>query len=300
METAATAREFFSVRAPLPAVRDALRKSRFDLEGQGALQTGFILNLRRREPPASPLLVDGRTVPVVPFPQGTMSLVNLIVGKAAGGKPEAGQAIFYVRRNTFDRLADDLGTIRLVELPLEAGAAADDPVMTQLGACLLPAIERPGQVDEYVVDQIAGAVNTHLASRFGAMKCPPRPSKGGLAPWQLRLAQRMLGEQLDSSSVLAQVAVECRLSTSHFTRAFRRSTGTPPHQWLTRCRVERATEMLRATGLTLSEIALACGFFDQSHFSRVFSQSTGMAPGQWRRLHRAPQHREKDLLLEAC
>ena len=260
-----------------------------------------MLNLRRRESVASELSVCGHSVPVVPFPQGTMCLLNFALDPAAGESCCKDQVIFYIRRSSFDRLADDLGAGRISDLSLTAGAASDDGLMTHLGACLRPAVEQPDQINDLIVDQIAGAVHTHLAQRFGAMKHPPKPGKGGLAPWQLRLAQKTLSEHAESHAILDRVASECRLSISHFIRAFTRSAGMPPHRWLTRCRIERATGLLRASTLTLSEIALACGFFDQSHFSRVFSQSVGMAPGQWRKLHppsaAAARVKEKKALL---
>jgi AraC-like DNA-binding protein len=48
-------------------------------------------------------------------------------------------------------------------------------------------------------------------------------------------------------------------------------------------RVEVAKEKLRNTGLSLSDIALACGFGDQSHLTRVFTRMVGVSPGAWRR-----------------
>jgi transcriptional regulator GlxA family with amidase domain len=49
-------------------------------------------------------------------------------------------------------------------------------------------------------------------------------------------------------------------------------------------RVDRAKDLMRATGTPLAEIAFACGFADQSHFTRMFSQATGMTPREWRRI----------------
>jgi AraC family transcriptional regulator len=73
------------------------------------------------------------------------------------------------------------------------------------------------------------------------------------------------------------------LSVSHFSRAFRRSMGAAPHNWLLTCRVEAAKEKLRDHRLTLSDVALACGFADQSHLTRVFTRIVGVSPGAWRR-----------------
>jgi AraC-like DNA-binding protein len=68
------------------------------------------------------------------------------------------------------------------------------------------------------------------------------------------------------------------LSASYFTRAFRQSLGTAPHQWLLRLRVERAKEQLLNSDASLADIAVGCGFADQSHFTRVFAKQIGVGP----------------------
>jgi AraC-like DNA-binding protein len=82
---------------------------------------------------------------------------------------------------------------------------------------------------------------------------------------------------------LAEVAAQCRLSVGHFTRAFRRSTGTSPHRWIISRRLDRAVAMLANSTLGLADVALMCGFSDQSHFTRLFARNLGMTPGTWRR-----------------
>jgi AraC family transcriptional regulator len=104
---------------------------------------------------------------------------------------------------------------------------------------------------------------------------------GGLTPLQLRRVRDSIDARLGQDISLAQLAGDCGLSTSHFARAFARSTGIPPHRWLTRRRVERAKELMY-TDATLAEIALMCGFSDQSHLTRVFAQVVGVTPGRWR------------------
>ena len=51
---------------------------------------------------------------------------------------------------------------------------------------------------------------------------------GGLAPWQRKRAAEMMRESLDGKIRLADMAHECGLSVSHFTRAFRKITGLSP------------------------------------------------------------------------
>ena len=88
---------------------------------------------------------------------------------------------------------------------------------------------------------------------------------------------------LGGDITLSEVANECGLSLSYFTRAFKQSTGDAPHRWLLRQRFQHAKTLLCETQMSLAEIAIVCGFADQSHFTRVFGAHTGQAPGVWRR-----------------
>ena len=113
-------------------------------------------------------------------------------------------------------------------------------------------------------------------------------ARGALAPWQLKRAEALLSENLSVQVPLGQVAEECGLSIRHLARAFRQSTGVPPHRWLLNRRVQRAKELLPNSKLSLSDVALACGFGDQSHFTRTFTAAVRLSPGVWRRLQSAP------------
>jgi AraC family transcriptional regulator len=88
---------------------------------------------------------------------------------------------------------------------------------------------------------------------------------------------------LEGDVSTADVARECLLSAGHFARAFRRSTGLSPHQWLLRRRIDEAHLLLRDSRLSLAEIARACGFADQSHFTKTYTRLCGTNPGAWRR-----------------
>jgi AraC-like DNA-binding protein len=112
-------------------------------------------------------------------------------------------------------------------------------------------------------------------------------SVSGLAPWQLRRAKEMLQTDLSENLSLDNIAAACRLSVSHFARAFKYSTGLPPHQWLINARIELARSLLVKSRTPLVDIAGMCGFADQSHFSRVFGRFVGTSPGAWRRAQMA-------------
>ena len=110
-----------------------------------------------------------------------------------------------------------------------------------------------------------------------------RPARGGLAPWQERRAKEILRANIKRGVTLKEVARECGLSVGHFSHAFRRTLGVAPHKWLIEQRVVLSKDKLRDEGLSLSDVAVECGFSDQSHLTRVFRKTVGVSPGVWRR-----------------
>lgn len=110
----------------------------------------------------------------------------------------------------------------------------------------------------------------------------PKPN-GGLAGWQLRRTTEYLDARLAEPVSLAELAAIARLSPFHFTRAFRASTGHPPHRYHMHLRVERAKEMLQATDMAVTEIALSLGFDSSQTLARVFRKCVGCTPSEWRR-----------------
>lgn len=281
--------DYFRLSTPRSALESALNICGIAL---AAVRDGVVLGLERQETPTERIRLDERFVAVVPFPHGTISLAKLLLDPTEhppGGAPHQQNATanLYLPRKAFDRIADTLGSDRIAHLPLCPGAAVGDRVIENLSASLTPAIRQPASVDTRFIDHIGKAFNTHLAQRYGGMQTRRAVVVGGLTPLQLRRVRDNIDARLDQEISLAQLAGDCGLSTSHFARAFARSTGVPPHRWLTQRRVERAKELMQ-TEASLAEIALMCGFSDQSHLTRVFAQAVGVTPGRWRGSQHSP------------
>lgn len=190
---------------------------------------------------------------------------------------------YYFPRAALNGIADAAQAPRIDELSYQTGAGVDDPVMRGLTESLLPAFEHPEQANRLFVEQVTLAVGVHAAGAYLGMRGKKKPANGGLASWQEKRAKEMIEARLDGDISPAALAQECGLSVSHFARAFRRSTGMAPHQWLLQRRVAKAKQAMRETDAPLVEIAVSCGFADQSHFTRVFSKAAGISPGCWRR-----------------
>ncbi|MFL6602884.1 MAG: helix-turn-helix domain-containing protein [Steroidobacteraceae bacterium] len=115
-----------------------------------------------------------------------------------------------------------------------------------------------------------------------------REATQALLAWQMRLVESYIEEHIDQQILVANLSEIVALSEAHFSRAFRRACGQPPHAYIVRKRVELAEQLILNSDAPLSEIALKCGFHDQAHLSKQFRQQTGETPAAWRRLRRRP------------
>jgi len=123
----------------------------------------------------------------------------------------------------------------------------------------------------------------HARPRMDPITCVRFRSQGntetpGLPPRMLQSIREYIDNHLDCRLYVEELATQLGISPSHFTKSFRRSVGTTPHNYVMRRRLLRAQEMLSQSDLSLVEIALRTGFADQSHFSRRFHQLIGLPP----------------------
>ncbi len=190
---------------------------------------------------------------------------------------------FYFPRAALDALADEASAPRIGELNYRPGVSHADPVLRSMAEALSPLFRKPGQASRLFMDHVMLAVGHHVASAYGCMRPMAKLVSGGLDPGRERLAKELLRANLSGELPLAAVAQECGLSPTHFSRAFRKTVGAPPHRWVIQQRIVLAKTLLREGGMPLADVALTCGFSDQSHFTRFFSSSVGFSPGAWRR-----------------
>src|SRR5437899_1350944 len=133
------------------------------------------------------------------------------------------------------------------------------------------------------LDSIEQAMAVALVSSQAVRHRPVRISRGGLAPARLRRITDLVHARLEDELSLDELAQSVGLSTAHFARMFRKSTGETPHQFVLRHRLERAKATFRAPDARILDVAVACGFKTQQHFAQVFCDVCGVSPTQYRR-----------------
>lgn len=114
---------------------------------------------------------------------------------------------------------------------------------------------------------------------------PPgvRRPPGRLAAWQINRVIAYIETNLAAPIQARDLATAATLSTSHFFRGFKVSTGITPFEYVSQRRVELALKLMRTTQDPLSHIAIQCGLCDQSHLCRLFRRLVGQSPAAWRR-----------------
>lgn len=246
----------------------------------------YLVGVMIGDVPDHELWQDGRAVPTTPFRAGETALFDLRRDPINFTRTGHHSLHFYVPRTVLMNMAEQTGIRFSGELDYRFAQGYDDAVMRSLAMAVLPALETGGALCGLFLDHILQGMAAHVLARYGTAG-PAGPVRiGGLSPLQLRRAQEMMMADLSAETSLNDLAASCSLSVPHFARAFRRSTGSAPHQWLLERRIEAAKALLSRGHASLAQVALDCGFADQSHFSRAFSSRTGVSPGRWRRAHR--------------
>ena len=119
------------------------------------------------------------------------------------------------------------------------------------------------------------------------LNSPAGEGKERLLAWQVRKVLDYIDRQISGRVLVANLCALVGRSEAHFSRSFRGTFGCSPHAFVIRRRVELAAECMLKTEMSLSDIALGCGFVDQAHLCKHFRAVTGETPAAWRRAQRA-------------
>jgi AraC family transcriptional regulator len=252
------------------------------LSGSFQREDAFLVTLSLRDFPNREYWEEGRLVSVSDVRAGQTCIHDLKRDPAARLDKPHHVLFYYLPRGALNAIADDADAPQIGDLNHKP-VGIDDDTIASLSAAVLPALSHPDRANQLFVDHVLLALGTYVAQTYGGMRPLSLPVRGGLTARQIRRAKEIFTASLDGHLPLKQVAQECGLSVSYFSRAFRRSMGTAPHKWLLTLRVEVAKQKLRDSRLSLRDVALDCGFADQSHLTQVFTRLVGVSPGAWRR-----------------
>lgn len=159
-----------------------------------------------------------------------------------------------------------------------------DPLVQQIGLTLLEEFESETPSGKLFADSLIQTLTIHLLRNYTTATVRKESSVGGLSGYNLRRVREFIDQNLEDDLSLAEISAVAELSQFHFSRAFRKTTGQTPQQFLMQQRIERAKELLAKNDLPIVEISLRTGFKNQSHFTTLFRKFTKLTPKNWRDL----------------
>lgn len=90
-------------------------------------------------------------------------------------------------------------------------------------------------------------------------------------------------EHLNEALTVRGIAAHVGYSAGYFSHLFTQETGMSPYQFVVKCRVERAQQLLQTTRLSVQDIAFQTGFNSAANFCYTFRRFVGESPHEFRR-----------------
>jgi AraC family transcriptional regulator len=227
------------------------------------------------------LWIDGKAIDVPYIPALRTSVMDLESDPVCWVGTGFDYVHYHIPKAGLDEIARDNGIEPVGSYKF--AICENDIVIAQLTRYVFPLIGSRDWTSSLALDQFSLIFGAHVLKTYGGLPRMGLAKRGGLAPWQQRRADEMILEKLDGLIHLGDLAKECGLSVSHFTRAFKKSFGMSPYRWLVERRIDRAKALLLANELPIADIAIRTGFSDQAAFTRAFHKVVGDSPARWQR-----------------
>lgn len=169
-----------------------------------------------------------------------------------------------------------LGEVRQAAGPVLRLSA---PALERLAANVLALLDAdspaPGAASALAYAAVTTLVDDVLSVGGGAGEAQ-RPD------W-LRRVEAHIERQLQGPLSVDRLAPLAGMSRAHFVRQFARHAGIAPSEFVFRTRMARAARLLQSSGLTILEIAQACGYPDPNYFAKAFRRAFDVSPSEFRR-----------------
>jgi AraC-like DNA-binding protein len=105
-----------------------------------------------------------------------------------------------------------------------------------------------------------------------------------LADRQISVTLHSIHENFQKPWTVATLASTARMSRSAFAARFKEIVGEAPLEYLTRCRMRKASQLLRGEDRNLAEVASHVGYDSEGAFSKAFKRILGVSPGVYRKM----------------
>jgi AraC family transcriptional regulator len=154
-----------------------------------------------------------------------------------------------------------------------------DPVIQQIGGLLARELDTDLPNSQIYVDGLTTALSAHLLRQYCTVEQRIKDYKNGLSQYRLQQAIDYIQAHLAEDLSLDDIAAQVGMSRYYFCHLFKRSTGMSPYQYVIKCRIDRAKELLLfRQDCSIADVAFQVGFASQSQFTKHFKKWVGTTP----------------------
>lgn len=191
----------------------------------------------------------------------------------------------YIRNSFLNEVVAEIYQRDLTSVAFNTEEMIQDSLLEGLITAISDAVEFDPRLSGSYAEHFARAFSCHILHRYSTLGPLREGPEIVMKPGGRRFAhfRALIETHLNQKLSLADMAAGTGMTTGHFVRVFKESTGMTPHQYLLNCRVERARHLLVRTSLPIVQIASECGFADHVHLTRVFSKMVGQPPATFRK-----------------
>jgi AraC family transcriptional regulator len=152
-----------------------------------------------------------------------------------------------------------------------------DPKVTHIAYALFAELAEGGSNGSLYSESLATALAIHLLRQYGTMPDIEK-HRHHVSRSELNRALHYIHDNLGTNIALGTLAEIASLSPSHFNAVFKEEIGVPPHRYILHQRIHRAKELLLSSRLSVAQIAIEVGFYDQSHLTKHMRRLLGVTP----------------------
>lgn len=167
-------------------------------------------------------------------------------------------------------------------LELQHVAFQNDEFIYQLAVAMNSQLAAKNNFCGLYAEQALQMLCVHIISNYCTFNKLVKEYKGGLPNNSLTLVIDYISEHYNQTVSIDELATLCNLSSYHFARLFKQSTGLSPRQYILSIRIQRAKKLLATTSLLVEQVAYIVGYSNAHNFTRMFAKQVGVPPLKYR------------------
>lgn len=170
-------------------------------------------------------------------------------------------------------------------ISIQYAAVDRDPFIAYVADQILREMEAETSTGRLLIESLGNALSAHLVHTYSATAVRLKQFSGADKPLDLKRLTRVtefINASVERAFTVNELASVACMSPAHFSRSFKAATGTAPHEYVSRQRLDLAKRLLLTSDRLLVDIAYATGFSSQANFNRAFRKAVGTTPSTYR------------------